>query len=294
MREIAMLGFGEAARAVVAGWRSAEGLDVPPLAAFDIKHEDGAEARGAIAAACAGLGVRCAATVAEGLSAGGAVFSLVTADRALEAAESAARAIAPGTLYLDCNSCAPSTKRKAAGAIGAAGGRYVDAAIMAPIHPARHRTPMLLAGPAAEEAHAFLAGLDMRASVAGSEVGQASAVKMLRSVMIKGLEALTAECMLAARRAGVEAAVLDSLQASDPGFDWAARSAYNLERMMVHGARRAAEMGEVATTLTDLGLPDRMTRAAAEWQRQIAALALEPGEDALAGKADRILGRLAR
>ncbi|MCX8998118.1 DUF1932 domain-containing protein [Rhizobiaceae bacterium BDR2-2] len=290
--KIAMLGFGEAARAIVAGWR--ESLETPPpLSAFDIKHDAGGEARAGIVRACADLRVRCAPTVADGLAEAGAVFSLVTADRALEAAESAAVAIGPGTLYLDGNSCAPSTKQAAAGLIEAAGGRYVDMAIMAPIHPARHRTPVLLAGEAAGEAQALLAGLDMRPTLAGNRVGQASAIKMLRSVMIKGLEALTAECLLAARRAGVEEAVLASLQASDPGFDWKARGAYNLERMMVHGARRAAEMTEVAVTLRDLGVPDRMTQAAAQWQRQIAGLALAPGDAALDARADRILNRLA-
>ncbi len=103
---------------------------------------------------------------------------------------------------------------------------------------------------------------------------------------------ITAECVLAARRAGVEDAVLASLQASDPGFDWRARSAYNLERMMVHGTRRAAEMREVAATLRDLGLPNRMTSAAAEWQDGVAALRLAPGLDELTERADRVLERL--
>jgi 3-hydroxyisobutyrate dehydrogenase-like beta-hydroxyacid dehydrogenase len=134
----------------------------------------------------------------------------------------------------------------------------------------------------------------MRARVAGKTVGEASSIKMLRSVMIKGMEALTAECMLAARRAGVERSVLVSLQASDPGIDWTARSAYNLERMMVHGTRRAAEMEEVAATLRDLGLPDRMASAIADWQRQIGALGLVDTEPSLEVRADAILDRLSR
>uniref|UniRef100_UPI0018EF1966 DUF1932 domain-containing protein n=1 Tax=Paracoccus binzhouensis TaxID=2796149 RepID=UPI0018EF1966 len=217
---------------------------------------------------------------------------LVTADQALAAAKAAAAALPPGLLWLDGNSCAPGTKRRAAAAIEAAGGRYVDMAIMAPVHPRLHRTPALLAGPHAEAALAALAPLDMALAVEGPRVGDASAIKMLRSVMIKGFEALTAECLLAARRAGVEQAVLASLQASDPGWDWAARGAYNLERMMVHGARRAAEMQEVAATLRELGLPDRMATAAAAWQQEIAALDLAGGPDALADRADAILSRL--
>jgi 3-hydroxyisobutyrate dehydrogenase-like beta-hydroxyacid dehydrogenase len=115
---------------------------------------------------------------------------------------------------------------------------------------------------------------------------------MLRSVMVKGLEALTAECLLAARRAGVEAEVLASLEASDPDIAWRTRAAYNLERMMVHGTRRAAEMEEVAKTVAALGLPDAMSRAATRWQASVGALGAEPGEAVLETRADRILDRL--
>ena len=165
-------------------------------------------------------------------------------------------------------------------------------AIMAPVHPRRHATPVLLAGPAAEAAAARIAALGMRPSLAGARVGDASTIKMLRSVMVKGIEALTAECLLAARRAGVEGAVLASLQASDPGFDWTARSAYNLERMMVHGLRRAAEMREVAATLRELGLPDRLAAATADWQAELGGLGLAGGPDELADRADRIIARI--
>jgi 3-hydroxyisobutyrate dehydrogenase-like beta-hydroxyacid dehydrogenase len=197
-----------------------------------------------------------------------------------------------GALWIDGNSCAPATKRRAAEVIEAAGARYVDLAIMAPVHPRRHRTPGLLAGPHATQAMTELAALNMDWRVAGPMVGDASSIKMLRSVMIKGFEALCAECLLAARRAGVEDAVLASLQASDPGWVWHERGAYNLERMMVHGARRAAEMREVAATLRDLGLSDRMAAATAQWQDQIAALRLPGGPDDLADRADRILSKL--
>jgi 3-hydroxyisobutyrate dehydrogenase-like beta-hydroxyacid dehydrogenase len=158
-----------------------------------------------------------------------------------------------------------------------------------PVHPRRPRTPVLLSGPGAAPAAGHLARLDMRPALASDRVGDASTIKMLRSVMVKGLEALTAECLLAARRAGVDAAVLGSLQASDPGFDWERRAGYGLERMMVHGVRRAAEMREVAATLRDLGLPDRLSAAAAVWQAEIGALALDAGEPDFAARADRIL-----
>lgn len=209
------------------------------------------------------------ATVLAGAA---AVWCLVTADRAARAAADCAPHLAPGALWFDGNSCSPGTKARAAGAIEGAGGRYVDVAIMAPVHPRGAAVPLLVSGPHAGAAAEALAAIGMTPTVVGDRVGQASTIKMMRSVMIKGIEALTAECLLGARLAGVEERVLASLQASDPGFDWAARSAYNFERMAQHGGRRAAEMREVAQTLRELGLPDRMAMATAEWQSVIGAL----------------------
>jgi 3-hydroxyisobutyrate dehydrogenase-like beta-hydroxyacid dehydrogenase len=231
-------------------------------------------------------------SAAEALRGAQLILSLVTADQALNAATEAAPHLTSGALYIDDNSCSPQTKCQAAARVEAAGGRYVDMAIMAPVHPRRHLTPVLLAGPHADAASRALASLGMRPGVAGDQVGQASTIKMVRSVMIKGIEALTAECMLAARRAGVADAVLASLQASDASTDWRARASYNLERMMVHGGRRAAEMREVARTVAELGISDRMSRATAEWQQAIGDLGLEGGEDRVEDRADRILAAL--
>jgi 3-hydroxyisobutyrate dehydrogenase-like beta-hydroxyacid dehydrogenase len=285
---IALIGFGEAAEAFLAGWGLGGSGRVKT---FDVKALDPSEAE-TLAARCRAAGVDAGTRPGEALAGARLVFSLVTPDQALAAAEAGAPYLVPGALWIDGNSCAPGTKRRAAAAVEAAGGAYVDMAIMAPVHPRRHLTPVLLAGPAAEAAAGRIRALGMEPAVAGRRVGEASAIKMLRSVMVKGLEALTAECLLAARRAGVDATVLASLPASDPGFDWAARSAYNLERMTTHGLRRAAEMREAAATLRELGLPDRMALATAEWQAELGGLGLPPGEAEAGARADRILARL--
>lgn len=285
---VTFIGFGEAAVAFATGWDSARPSD---LRAYDIKTEaprtrqllmdryaaNGVDGRTELQAALAGCQV---------------VFSLVTADQALVAARAAAPWIAKGAHWLDCNSCAPETKRRAAETIEAAGGRYTDVAVMAPVYPRRHHVPLLISGPHATAAETVLQSLDMKPALAGAEVGRASSIKMLRSVMIKGMEALTAECILAARRAGVEEEVISSLETSDPDIKWRARGSYNLERMMVHGARRAAEMKEVAITVDQLGLSGRMASATADWQQVIADLDAEPGEDDLFARADAILSRL--
>lgn len=285
---LAFIGFGEAAQAFLSGWPEVMRGSV---SAYDIKSEAAAYA-GEIAARYAAMGVRGGGRPADALQGAGVVFSTVTADQALAAAEAAAPGLARGALWLDCNSCAPQTKRAAAAVIEAAGGRYVDVAVMAPVHPKRHLVPLLVSGPHAAPGIAALEALGMKPRLAGDEVGQASSIKMLRSVMIKGMEALYAECFLAARRAGVDAAVIASLEASDGYVPWRTRGAYNLERMMVHGARRAAEMHEVARTVEDLGLGGEMAAAAALWQERIAGLGADPGDAELMPRLDTLLAKL--
>lgn len=278
--KIALIGFGEAGHAFATGWGPAL---APRLCAYDIKVlQTGVTEHGLV----------CHATPQAALAGASIALCLVTADQALAAAQTCAPQLPPAMIWLDGNSCAPDTKRRAAEVIEAAGGRYVDMAIMAPVHPHLHRTPALLSGPHAGAAISALAGFDMALTLAGSAVGDASTIKMLRSVMVKGFEALTAECLLAARRAGVEEAVLASLQASDPGWNIRQRGSYNLERMLVHGQRRAAEMREVALTLRDLGLPDRMAAAAADWQDELGGLGIAAGPDDLAQRMDTVLGAL--
>ncbi|QDY99668.1 NAD(P)-dependent oxidoreductase [Nitratireductor mangrovi] len=291
---LAFIGFGEAASAFLAGW----GEDRPAhVAAFDIKTDDPA-LRSGMHDRYRAHDVAGADALDAALDGADVVFSVVTADQALAAARAAAPILPKGSLWLDCNSCAPDTKRQAAEAIEAAGGSYVDVAVMAPVHPKRHKVPLLVSGPHAAAARTTLLALGMCPEIAGEAVGQASAIKMIRSVMIKGLEALTAECFLAARRAGVEESVFASLQASDPDIDWRARTAYNLERMTVHGARRAAEMREVAATVAALGLPNGISAATALWQDHLAGRGGDAGEgdaggnDALGSRLDAILARL--
>ncbi|KMK68815.1 NAD(P)-dependent oxidoreductase [Puniceibacterium sp. IMCC21224] len=285
---VAFVGFGEAGTAFVSGWGQARPTS---LRAYDAKT-DMPETRAALVERYGKHGVDGLDTLAAALDGTEAVFCVVTADQAFSAAAAAAPLIAPGTLWFDCNSCAPGTKRRSAAVIDAAGGRYVDVAVMSPVYPKRHQVPLLIAGPHADAGEAVLSALDMKPKRAGNEVGRASSIKMLRSVMIKGMEALTAECFLAARRAGVEEEVIGSLEASDPDIKWRDRGAYNLERMMVHGTRRAAEMQEVAITVDELGLGGGMSAAAAAWQALIADLGAEPGEADLYARTDTILARL--
>jgi len=287
--QIAFIGMGEAGSAIVGGW---EGALPGRLAAYDVKT-DAPETAAALWDRYAALGIEGRASLAEALDGADLAFSVVTADRAVEAAEAAAPMLAPGAIWCDLNSVAPASKRRAARAVEAAGGRYADVAVMAPVHPRRNMVPLLVSGPHAGDVAAILSALPMAPRVVEGEVGAASAIKMIRSVMVKGMEALTAECVLAATAAGVADEVLASLGRSHPGVDWPKQSAYNLERAARHGLRRAAEMEEVAQTLRDLGLPDAMARATVDWQRRIGGLGEAPDADApLEAQAAALLARL--
>jgi 3-hydroxyisobutyrate dehydrogenase-like beta-hydroxyacid dehydrogenase len=152
------------------------------------------------------------------------------------------------------------------------GAAYVDVAVMSPVHPALHRTPLLVGGPGGATLMPHLAALGMRAEYVDAETGRASAVKMVRSILVKGIEALLVEAMVTGAAHGVNARVLASLDRSHPGWDWSRMAGYSIERVVSHGARRAAEMREVAATVAEIGLDPRMAAATAERQQWVAEL----------------------
>ena len=272
---IALVGFGEAGStfAAAAGWGAR-------AAAHDLRAErrEAAASAGLIAASCA----------AEALSGASIVLSLVTADQALAAARECAPLLGRGAIWCDMNSVAPDTKRAAARAVEAAGARYADVAVLAPVNPARLAVPLLVSGPVGEQAAEQLRALGFaKVRVVPGEVGRASAIKMIRSVMVKGIEALTDEMMAAAEAAGVADEVLASLDASEKAMGWAERAAYNRERMATHGLRRAAEMEESALTLAALGVEPVMTRGTVLRQREAARRAAQTAENGAAQQKDK-------
>ena len=286
---IAVIGFGEAGQtfASAGGWGDRARV-------YDRLTDDAAtrDSKRADYQAARVVGSDAAADAVAGAA---VILSLATADQALAVAVEAAMSIAPGALYCDLNSVAPETKRAGARAIEAAGGHYIDVAVMSPVQPAAMAAPLLLSGAKAEDAALALARLGFtNIRVVGRDVGRASSIKMIRSVMIKGIEALSAECVLAASEAGVLDEVVASLDASWPGADWAGRADYNLDRMMVHGLRRSAEMEEVVRTLDDLGVGSDMSRGTVIRQAAVGSLGLKTPPVGLLAKIASVLNRRAK
>ena len=269
---LCFIGFGEAGQAIASGLREA---GVESIAAWDIlfPKDEGARLRQAGET----MGARLASSAADAVSSSDIIVSAVTAASSLEAAQSVAPHIAGNPYYLDINSVSPGRKQATARLLDGTA-RYVDVAILAPIHPRRHQTPLLLAGPHAQAMMPLLVDeLEMRGTIASGEIGAAAALKMIRSVMIKGIEALTAECFLAAQRAGITQEVAASLHNNYPTLDWDKVIAYNLERMASHGIRRADEMEQVAVTLAELGIEPLMANATVARQRQMGELGKQDG-----------------
>jgi len=266
---IAFIGFGEAGQAIASGLRES---GIERIAAWDILLPQAAGER--LKAAGDKLGIRLATSAEDAVAETDLIVSAVTAASSLEAARSVEPHLTGSPWYLDINSVSPGRKQETEKLL-AGKARYVDVAVVAAIHPARHRTPLLIAGPHAEAAAPLLRELDMQLSVVGPQTGAAAAIKMIRSVMIKGIEALTMECFVAASRAGIVDEVAASLKNNYPALDWNRVIEYNLERMASHGVRRADEMDQVAETLREFGIEPLMAAATAARQQWLADLGVK-------------------
>jgi 3-hydroxyisobutyrate dehydrogenase len=260
IERMAIIGFGEVGQIFARQFAEAGLADI---AVWDIVFPD-AEAQQTKAGAAGAW--RKAAGAHDAVAGADVIVSAVTAASALDAARSVTGAIAKGAYFWDLNSVSPATKREAAAIVGEAKGWYVEAAVMASVPPKGIRSPMLLGGPHAKDFAEAMARFALDLTPYADDIGTASAVKMCRSVLIKGLEALVTEAMLAARHYGVEKAVLASLKDTLPHPDWEKQAAYMMSRALLHGRRRAEEMREVAKTVEDAGVAPMLSRPTAERQ----------------------------
>lgn len=267
LQRIGLIGYGEVGKTFGVGLHA----QVEAIAAWDLQFvsaDTGVVAAQRAHAADAGVHV----CDAMGALCAGAdlLISAVTASNTLAVAHEAAAHLRAGTVFLDLNSASPATKQQAAAAIDAAGGRYVEAGVMTSVPPYGIRVPMLLGGAGAAELAPVLAGWGMNATVVSDRLGVASAIKMCRSVMIKGLEALVIESYTTARRYGVEEHMIPTLQETFPGIDWQQVGGYFFSRVVQHGQRRAEEMRESANTVREAGFEPFMAAAIAGKQQFVA------------------------
>ncbi len=242
------------------------------VAAYDIKLRSD-QAGGALRDHASAHGVALRTSHADLAAQADFIISAVTASQAVPVAQACAPAVKRGAWFLDFNSASPGAKQRAAALIDGKGGRYVEGAVMTSIPPYRIKVPLLLGGAGAEKLAPLLVELGFDAKVASPELGVASAVKMCRSVMIKGMEAMVIEAFTTARAYGVEDAVLASLKETFPSIDWEKQGAYFFQRVIEHGRRRSEEVREVAETVREIGLTPWSAQGTAERQAWVADLA---------------------
>jgi 3-hydroxyisobutyrate dehydrogenase-like beta-hydroxyacid dehydrogenase len=268
---VALVGYGEVggifgAALVAAGVHS--------VSAYDVLIGDPSWAATARARASHD-GVALAPDASEAVANRALVISAVTAAQTASATEQIASACSRGSFVLDVNSASPRTKTTCAESVERAGGRYVEAAVMSSVPPHGIRVPMLLGGPHATALQPTLAKLGFAATVGSTSYGVVSAIKLCRSIIVKGMEALAIESLLAARRYGVEREVLASLAETFPGLDWERHATWFWRRVVQHGRRRTEEMREAAVTVHDIGIAPRMASATADVQAWVTMLRAE-------------------
>lgn len=265
--KVGLIGYGEVGKIFASGLQAMPGIE--GVNAWDLKFSQVNTALALVEHA------RTASVfVADGMAGLCAradfLISAVTASNTLAVAQEAAGHLQPGTLFLDLNSASPGTKQAAAAAIEAAGGLYVEAGVMTSIPPYGIKVPMLLGGARAAELAARFTSWGLDAKAVSDKLGIASAIKMSRSVMIKGLEALVIESYATARHYGVEDYVLPTLVETFPSIDWTEQGAYFFSRVVQHGKRRAEEMREAALTVKEAGFEPLMTQGTAAKQQWVA------------------------
>jgi 3-hydroxyisobutyrate dehydrogenase-like beta-hydroxyacid dehydrogenase len=262
IRRIALVGFGEAGGILAADFASA-GFDVG-ITDILLRSEP---SRTAMLEKARKANVQAHESLSDAVRDADLVISAVTCAAAVDAAKEAAAALCADQLYLDVNSVSPETKCEIALAIVSSGAKFIEAAVMAPVSPQRLKVPMLLGGNSATENAPRLQSIGLNATAVSARIGVASAIKMCRSIVIKGLEALAVESLFAARRYGAEEEVLASLAGTFPEMGWHKELPdYLVSRVAEHGRRRAAEMREVAETLKGVRLEPLMALATAERQ----------------------------
>jgi len=285
---ICLLGFGEVGQILAADIKQHSNA---AIAAYDILFADsGSIPSQGLSNNLPLIKGESAATAVAGCD---VVISAVTAEQTYKAAESVVPGLKQDAWFIDLNSASPGIKVSVAKLVDAAGARYVEAAIMSPFPPKRLNSPVLIGGAYALESLEMLQSLGFSNVAAASEdLGKASAAKMCRSVIVKGIEALLLESLLAARCYGVEQSVLDSLQDLFPGIDWPQKAAYMIARSIEHGDRRAEEMREVSRSVEEVSVMPLMSDACAQRQALAAQYTGALQKDQLTDMLDVILGQI--
>jgi 3-hydroxyisobutyrate dehydrogenase-like beta-hydroxyacid dehydrogenase len=262
IQRIGFVGFGEVG-GIYSQDLAATGRAV---VVYDLLFAD-AQAKSRMAEKAVAANVRIAGSLKELIEGVELVLAATTASSAVRVAKASSDFLKIGQTYVDMNSVSPDTKKEIDTVIRASGADFVEAAVMAAVKTARLKTPILMGGARAAWLADELQKAGLDTSAASEKIGVASAIKMCRSVVMKGLASLAIESLFTARRYSAEEAVLASFDQTYPSMGWKGNLPDQLVmRSVEHSKRRAAEMRESAETVNLSGLTSRMAIGAAQWQ----------------------------
>ncbi|WP_413248311.1 DUF1932 domain-containing protein [Sinomonas flava] len=214
-----------------------------------------------------------AASMAEAVGQADVVIVMTTARASLPVARDAAPHLAPGTVYADFTSAAPSAKL-ALEQVLPVGVQAADIAILGPVISLGASTPLMAAGPGAARIAEVMRPVGAPVEVVHGALGDAMAHKLLRSIVMKGLAAVVCEAVEAGHRAGYEEWVRGQIAAELAGDGQATIDRF-ITGSAKHAARRADEMAVVADYCQALGAPSHMSAAAHESLLDLAESALK-------------------
>lgn len=206
-------------------------------------------------------GVTAAASLRDLIAGSDVILCATSAKYALSIAGEAAQFLREGQLYADLNSGSPKLKRDIAQALEKSGAMFVDAAVMEAVPPHRHKVPISASGTGAYAFESLMKPFGMNITVINEQAGSSSAMKMVRSIFMKGFTALLLETLLAGYKSGIDKEIMASISRSLSGGSMENIANLLVTRTAIHAERRVSEMGEVIQTLEELGLDDAMSRA---------------------------------
>lgn len=256
--KLGFIGFGGAAYGLAKGLRE---NGVIELSFFDSQC-DSAGAAALIGKRAAETGTRRRESLADLVKNAEVIVSCTTGSAALEVARQASKYLQPAQLYVDVNTASPETMEDAAGAIERSGAPFADVAMLGAVPVFLHRVPCLASGNGAVLFKTLMQPYGMEISVVGSRPGQASAIKLFRSIFMKGFLALLLEMLNASHRFQVDSIVLDSLAKTMEKNDFLETVRLQLAKGVINAERMCHEMETVEQALDDMGLSSTMTAAA--------------------------------
>lgn len=270
MVSFAFIGFGELATAFSRGLSDA---GVEDIRAYSRPHREPVAAR-ALEERLRTGSARLCASLHDTVHGATAIVAAVPASSAVAAVSECLHSIDEGCIYVDPAPLAPSAKEESAALIGSRGGLYVDAAVLGTVALDGSRVPTLVAGPGAAAWRDLVMPLGMNVSLVEGPAGRASLVKLLRSVYMKGRDALILEMLVASRHYGLEQTILESIRGSGEQVPFPALASRVMCSLALHADRRADELAASAEVVRGAAVEPIVTSAGSERLRRVAELGL--------------------